>query len=533
MNMQNRKQKGFVSLLAIFFLVIFSVLSVSFLGVTNVSKKTSENHCGMSTAQVAAENGLQYFCYLVKHWPTPSSCYTAYNYVDDDDANAAFLSFAQYVSSSLSGSDILNGENVSYSTTEMTIPSLRLSSAVNTVFNLHCTMGYPDTDSPYHTVAVTSTGTIGDVSRSVSMIFNLRKNADVLEYAVASRGRIWLTGDSTIHGDVYSSWDNTACAPFNMTSDSTVEGTINTVFSKDQAMDASWQMETLDENGDVVYDEDGNPVIGYSDEVQGSHEGINYNISSDVPGMDIDDYNTDIYDVGLSNVPASSETKIEYFPHAAGNYSYPASYSSRKLYRKVYRDMDFSNVKIPYNYNALFVNCTFNDTLFIDCSKSTSSYYNNVRFDSCVFNGPIVTDTPSALKWQYNCLYFTGSAEFNNEAMEEATILAPHFNVNLGNTTPLEMNENELTGAIIGGIVDVRGNANVYGTIISMCDTTSWTSGYVTNIGVSLTDGGSESVEEGDVGTINITPRDDMMLPSGIITPIVIQPDANTYSEES
>jgi len=77
----------------------------------------------------------------------------------------------------------------------------------------------------------------------------------------------------------------------------------------------------------------------------------------------------------------------------------------------------------------------------------------------------------------------------------------------------------------VGGIVDVRGNAQIYGTIISMFDTTPYASGYVTNIGATLDDGGSETTELGDIGTIDITPEEDMLLPSGITSPIVIEPD--------
>jgi hypothetical protein len=156
-----------------------------------------------------------------------------------------------------------------------------------------------------------------------------------------------------------------------------------------------------------------------------------------------------------------------------------------------------------------------------------------VRFDNCTFNGPIITNVPNQLKWQNNCLYFTGEAAFNNtSSIQEATILAPHFNVNLGNTNPVQSDNNILTGAIVGGIVDVRGNAQIYGTIISMCDTTQWSSGYVTNIGATLGDGGSETTEVDDIGVISITPEEDKMLPSGITTPILIKPLQGTYSEE-
>ncbi len=231
--------------------------------------------------------------------------------------------------------------------------------------------------------------------------------------------------------------------------------------------------------------------------------------------------------------PASSTTVYEYFPHAAGDYSsQPASSSSRGVTRHVYENMTFTNNRLPDNRNALFKNCTFEEVLYVDCYKSTSSYYNNVRFEDCTFNGVIVTDTPSTVKWQYNALYFTGTATFNNtSSIQEATILAPHFNVDLGNTNPEQSDNNIIKGAIVGGIVDVRGNAQINGTIISMFDTTNYSSGFVTNIGATLDDGGSETTELGDIGTIEITPDEDQMLPSGINSPIVLKQLNNTYQE--
>ena len=153
-------------------------------------------------------------------------------------------------------------------------------------------------------------------------------------------------------------------------------------------------------------------------------------------------------------------------------------------------------------------------------------------FENCTFNGTIITDVPQYFDWTKNVLYFTGAATFNNQSVhQEATILAPHFNVNLGNANPETGDDNVLKGAIIGGIVDVRGNANINGTIISMFDTTGYSSGYVTNIGATLGDGGSETTEASDVGTIEITPDPGQMLPSGVTSPIVITPLLNTYSE--
>jgi len=248
-------------------------------------------------------------------------------------------------------------------------------------------------------------------------------------------------------------------------------------------------------------------------------------------GLSIADYDTDAYKTGLGTIPSSSTTR-EYFPHAPGNYAQASSSSSRRVDRHVYQNQTFTNALLPSNRNALFKNCTFEEVLYIDCYKTASTGYNNVRFEDCTFNGVIVTNTPRNLLWQNNALYFTGAATFNNQSsIQEATILAPHFNVDLGNTNPEQSDNNVLTGAIVGGIVDIRGNAQIYGTIISMADTSSWTSGFVTNIGATLDDGGSETTELGDIGVISITPEEDMMLPSGITSPIIIKPDQNTYSE--
>jgi hypothetical protein len=270
-----------------------------------------------------------------------------------------------------------------------------------------------------------------------------------------------------------------------------------------------------------------------------------------MPGMDIADYDTRDYKSAIGSSVAAvtaggslvsngiipnttaSGTVTEYFPHASGNYSAPSSSGSVKLTRYRYTNKTFSNVTLSSSKNALFSNCTFEGVLYIDCGTSSSSTsYNNVRFDNCTFNGVIITNTPQAFKWQRNALYFTGAANFDNQSsVQEATILAPHFNVNLGNTNSDQNDNNVLTGAIVGGIVDVRGNAQIYGTIISMADTTMYASGYVSNIGATLDDGGSETTTVDDIGVIAITPEEDMMLPSGITTPIIINPNPKTYSE--
>jgi hypothetical protein len=130
-------------------------------------------------------------------------------------------------------------------------------------------------------------------------------------------------------------------------------------------------------------------------------------------------------------------------------------------------------------------------------------------------------------------LYFTGDAIFNNQYMDEATILAPNFNVNLGNTKELlDESESVLNGLVVGGIVDVRGNANIHGTILSMYDPSPLggvAAQYGTNIGFS-----DENIEGGvpeDVGTINIHPDPERMLPAGVRSDIILLPNQGSYTE--
>ena len=529
------KRKGAVLIVAMIFILVFSALAVSMATQSGTSIQLASNQHKINAALSAAQSGLECGRYIIANTPLPS---TSQNTVTADQANQTWSTLCAQVQA-----QPWVGGLAQQTATAVTTPAINFG-ATNVSFQVR----FCRTDT--HKVKMEGIGADGQVTRHVALDTAITKDNEVLNYALASRGRMWLTGESTIHGDIFSSWDRQEISPFNMTSDSAVLGTINTVLTLEQIQAQSYQMETLDDNGNPV-DANGDPLGSnyderyYSDddEIKAYHEGINYGQSNEnIPGMDIADYNTDDYDSGLATIPACpiAIREVEYFPHASsdkGGYSMPRdgtlkNTSNKKLTRHVYENQTFTNARLPNNYNALFRNCTFEEVLYIDCSKTGSSYYNNVRFEDCTYNGVIVSDTPEIFKWVDNCLYFTGEATFENKpSIQEATILAPHFNVNLGNTNPVKSEKNVLTGAIVGGIVDVRGNAEIYGTIISMCDTTQWPSGYVTNIGATLDDGGSETTELGDIGVIDITPDKDQMLPSGITSPIIIKPLKDTYSE--
>ncbi len=535
----NRRHKGATLLLSMIFVLVFSALAMSLASLSGTNIQVASTQHKVNTTLYAAQSGLECAKYLVRTVTLPQ---TSINYVTDTQADTAWNSLCQYIQTvTLDGQIVPSPSSFTDAGgtgEELLIPAMTFGNS-NVAFSLR----FYRYQSDPRKIKIQSSGVSGDLTRHISMDMDITKDREVLNYAIASRGRMWLTGDTTIHGDLFSAWDRAAISPYNMTSDSTVLGTINTVLTLDQIKAQSYDLETLDVN-DTPIDPNGDPLgtdyanryYGPNDEIQAYHRGINYGQPCEnMPGMDISDYNTDEYTHGLSTIASTSRQVTEYFPHAAGNYSAPSTSGSLRLTRSVYENQTYSNVLLPPGRQALFKNCTFEGILYVNCYKtstSSTSYTNNVRFEDCTFNGVIVTNVPQPFNWQRNCLYFTGAATFNNEsAIQEATILAPHFNVDLGNTNPEQSDNNVLTGAIVGGIVDIRGNAQIYGTIISMFDTTPYPSGYVTNIGATLDDGGSETTELGDIGVISITPEEDMMLPSGITSPIIIKPNLRTYSE--
>lgn len=609
----HQKRSGTALILSMIFVLIFSALAISMATMSGTNLQLASNQHKVNSALSAAQSALECGKYIVANTLLPS---TSINIVTTEQANNAWNTLCSQVQAQpwVAGLASQTGN-------EIITPSISFGQA-NTSFQVKFYR------SDVNTIKLEGIGSDGEIERYASINMKITKNNEVLQYAIASRGRMWITGDSTIHGDIFSAWNLSttqltqlsqlkeqiqqkmnngtlnstsfsslvsslglttsqrttilnellngtlnpssaasrciscmssvpSISPLNVTSDSQVLGTVNTCWSKEQIENKAWQLETLDDEGEPMYDEDGHKIISPEDEIQGYNEGINYGVPpQNMAGMKISDYDTTTYynmtrtanggsgDIYYSssainytgNLDSLSSTcgtkyRYEYFPHAVDSYTTnrPGG-GGIQVKRYIYKDLTFTDARLLNDKNALFINCTFNGVLYVDCGKTTSNY-NNVRFDNCTFNGTIITNTPQTFNWQKNCLYYTGSATFQNNTSAEATILAPHFNVNLGNTNPVSGTENVLRGAIVGGIVDVRGNAEVFGTIISMADTSSYTSGYVTNIGATLDDGGSETVAIGDIGVINITPDSDKMLPSGITTPIVINFLQNTYNE--
>ncbi len=349
------------------------------------------------------------------------------------------------------------------------------------------------------TVQILSEGRMAEIKRVVAINYQIKKDTSILNFSVASKSPIEITDNSTIGLGIYTDWgDPSIVSPITLAGISTIEGDINTVLSPDDFAAAGYTLEEM---------------------VSGTYEELNYN----QPEVDLptsEDFDTSSYAKEVSVLSAGGTTKTkEYYPHAPGSYTMPVL-GSTELNRTVYENMVIAD-KRAISGDALFRNCTFSGIFYVGTSSGIGT--NNVRFENCTFNGPIITGVPPKFgveEWKKNCLYFTGNTVFNNSVLSETTILAPNYNVDIGNAT----GDSAITGIILGGVVDVRGDATIDGTIVSMADPLELgtMAGLLdTSIGIS------------DVGghTVDINPSPENLLPIGMASKIIFVRDSNSYVE--
>lgn len=108
-------------------------------------------------------------------------------------------------------------------------------------------------------------------------------------------------------------------------------------------------------------------------------------------------------------------------------------------------------------------------------------YSNNVRFHNCQVVGSIVSDTPQEYTHIRNKIQFTGSTRFMTEHPTEqawnpdeedlnqilrSSMMLPNFSVDVGTFNSPAEQDVKLQGAVIAGVLDIRGNAEVDGSLI-------------------------------------------------------------------
>jgi hypothetical protein len=522
---QEKRRRGSSAVLSIFFVGLFSALSVSFVAMTQTNSNMSVNHRGMSNAQAAADSGLEYAQALMSGYLNDYEPSTFDGAFADDDYVTIFDDFHAFLQEELNGSIVTNYVDVATALTEftegaltgsqVTLPSIAVAAGERAKFSL--TFKVYD-DSPNEWI-ILSSGEYGEgdslIDRTVQLNYTLDEDTALLDYAIFSRSRVIINGDTTIDGDAFSSWEGVGFgAPFELDADSTVNGTLSVLVDE-----SDWDGSEVDPD---------------------SSEGILYN-QPDIDGYTVDDFDISAYAAAASgNISPSDKSGSvnEYFPHAPGDYTSPAAGTNNKVKRFIYENLNYTDVSISSGNGVLFRNVTFNGVLFIGSANGGgNSSHTNVRFENCTFNGPVVTQISNNMTqedWKKNLLYFTEDSTFNNSSsFQDVTVLAPNFNVNIGNTQTVSSSQtNTIDGLIVGGVVDIRGNVDVEGTIMSIGEPSEDSEGgeFATNAGFS--DENNESNPNPNLdGTINVSANPDGSLPIGVRINLEMTRDPDSYVE--
>jgi hypothetical protein len=218
----------------------------------------------------------------------------------------------------------------------------------------------------------------------------------------------------------------------------------------------------------------------------------------------------------------------------------------------------------------------------------TRVHSNNVRFHNCSFLGSIAGDKPAEYMHYRNKVQITGpetrfyidaddpdlqqepqavhdaivaglatiSAD-DKEELEKSSVLMPGWSVDVGNFNNEDAGASsklKLKGTIIAGVLDVRGTADVHGTLLMTFSPTApgeilpdpaagplayggQPDAFNTTIGYfGATDGDGEGIDPSDpdfdgFGEISLRYNPDAKLPDGIPWPVSMEADPLTYYE--
>ena len=204
----------------------------------------------------------------------------------------------------------------------------------------------------------------------------------------------------------------------------------------------------------------------------------------------------------------------------------------------------------------------------------TSTVSNNLRFDGCTFLGTLGGDRPLEYTHWRNKVQLTGDTRFyidpndadllaesdaatlqavllsmpesDREEMARTSMLLPGWSVDVGNFDSDTSTTVKLTGTIVTGLIDIRGSADVHGTLMTTFRPTE-TEGplfyggtpdaFNTTLGYfGEEDGDQEGVDTedpgfGGFGRITLRYDPEAKLPDGIPWPLLATPQASTWYE--
>lgn len=150
-------------------------------------------------------------------------------------------------------------------------------------------------------------------------------------------------------------------------------------------------------------------------------------------------------------------------------------------------DTPLDKADIPADQIPLIANyADIPDPLLIGGKRiiDTKAFSNNIRFHDCLFVGSIISTAPELYTHVRNKLQFTGATRFTDEhpdfpddarynpdpgdldEIAKSSMMLPNYSVDIGSFNSPPQQDIRLRGAIIAGILDIRGNADIDGALL-------------------------------------------------------------------
>jgi hypothetical protein len=122
------------------------------------------------------------------------------------------------------------------------------------------------------------------------------------------------------------------------------------------------------------------------------------------------------------------------------------------------------------------------DALYINGVRvrDTKPWSNNLRFHNCEIRGSVVTTATQTFTHVRNKVQFTGSTLFTEpsvggggdvtqdeyDTLKRSSLMAPGYSVDIGTFNSPASQDVNLRGTIISGVLDIRGNASIVGSLL-------------------------------------------------------------------
>jgi len=184
------RRHGVASMLAMLFLILFSVLAIGFYASSNMSAQVARNERVASDAQLAAESGLAFMRYQLGSIDIPTAT-TNDNLLPTVTTELARL---------LNGTTNMGGNTIQNSSGTISVPSptgwISLDSDGKKKFRATVTQS-----GAFLILTVSGQGTDPEILRTIRIRFQKAPRASALfDYGVASKGKIVTSGSSRIIG---------------------------------------------------------------------------------------------------------------------------------------------------------------------------------------------------------------------------------------------------------------------------------------------------------------------------------------------